>query len=252
MGGALEDLIVPMLLLSFVAGFATTLGAFVVLWWPNLQPQKLSAFLGFASGVMIVVVALDLLPTAWQWGGLGAMATGFVMGFIVIAIADLLLTRLTRSTLGNGTMAPLRKMGYLIAIGISLHDFPEGIAIAAGAAAEVHLGWVVALAIGLHNIPEGIATAAPLRMSGLRAWKIILLTVIMSLFTPLGTLLGFGLLAISTEVLAQLIALAGGAMVYLVWDELWPEARKNSPFWAYTGALIGALCMVAVSFIHHH
>ncbi|KAB2952577.1 hypothetical protein F9B85_07890 [Heliorestis acidaminivorans] len=251
MGSAFDELIVPMLVISLLAGLATTLGAILVLWWPNLESKKLGAFLGFATGVMIAVVFLDLLPTAWQWGGISALVTGFLLGVLMIALADLILTRLIRFGDQRRKINPLRKMGYLIAIGISLHDFPEGIAIAAGAAAEFHLGWFVALAIGLHNIPEGIATAAPLRMSGLANWKIIVLATVMALFTPLGTLLGFGVLTISTKVLAQLIALAGGAMIYLVFSELWPEAKKNNPSWAYGGALIGAVAMSMLSFFHH-
>ncbi len=62
-------------------------------------------------------------------------------------------------------------MGYLIAIGIALHDLPEGIAIAVGYAAQENLGLIIALAIGLHNIPEGMATAAPLLMGGLTPQK---------------------------------------------------------------------------------
>ncbi|MZP41596.1 ZIP family metal transporter [Heliobacterium gestii] len=241
----------PILGVSLIAGLATTGGALCVLLLGSLGGRRLSGLLGFAAGVMLSVVAFDLLPSAWNWGGIGAVSGGFCLGALLIAACDFLLTQVTLSSKRGREAGPLRKMGYLIALGISLHDFPEGIAIAAGTAAESHLGWVVALAIGLHNIPEGIATAAPLRMSGMVPWKIIALTLVMAFFTPLGTLLGFGILAQSTQSIALLLALAGGAMAYLVWDELWPEASKRSPRWAWVGAIIGALGMAALSGMHH-
>ncbi|MZP28241.1 ZIP family metal transporter [Heliobacterium undosum] len=247
----LPGLIWPILGISLIAGLATTGGALCVLMLGSLGARTLSVLLGFAAGVMLSVVALDLLPSAWNWGGPWSVVTGFCLGALLIALCDVLLTQFALSSKRGRQAGPLRKMGYLIALGISLHDFPEGIAIAAGTAAESHLGWVVALSIGLHNIPEGVATAAPLRMSGMAPWKIIGLTMVMAFFTPLGTLLGFGLLALSTKSIAQLLALAGGAMVYLVWDELWPEASKRSPHWAFTGAIVGALGMAALSGMHH-
>lgn len=251
MGSADQDFMLVMIGVSLVAGFATTLGALFVLLLGALRRRTLSVLLGFATGVMVTVVILDLLPSAWRWGGARATFTGLAMGIVIIAIADVVLSQWTLTTQRGQRAGPLRKMGYLIALGISLHDFPEGIAIAAGSATESHIGWIIGIAIGLHNIPEGIATAAPLRMSGLAAWKVLALTVGMAFFTPLGTILGFGLLSMSIKVLAQLLALAGGAMIYLVWDELWPEAKKNHPYWAYLGALSGAVGMALISFYHH-
>ncbi|MTV48660.1 hypothetical protein GJ688_06655 [Heliobacillus mobilis] len=240
-----------MLFVSLIAGLATTAGALVVLMLGVLGKRTLSVMLGFAAGVMLSVVLFDLLPSSYAWGGFESMLSGFCLGMIMLAVTDMLLTRFTLSSRRGREAGPLRKMGYLIALGISLHDFPEGIAIAAGSAAETHLGWLVALAIGLHNIPEGIATAAPLKMSGLSTWKIFLLTVGMAFFTPLGTLLGFGMLAVSTKVLAQMLSLAGGAMVYLVWDELWPEAKRFSQSLALAGIALGGTAMSAISLLHH-
>ena len=76
------------------------------------------------------------------------------------------------------------RLGSLIAIGIALHDLPEGIAIAAGYSAEADLGIIIAVAITLHNIPEGMACTAPLWMGGMRRRHIVMMIMIISFITP--------------------------------------------------------------------
>ncbi|MCW2277435.1 ZIP family metal transporter [Heliophilum fasciatum] len=237
-----------LLLVSGMAGLATTAGALAVLLWGHLGRRSLSALLGFASGVMVAVVAFDLWPTAWRWGGAMVCFWGAVAGVLLLMVADWGLSY--RSGGESSTGQDLRRMGILIAVGISLHDFPEGMAIAAGAAAEAHLGWLVALAIGLHNIPEGIATALPLRMSLMPRRQILGLTTVMACFTPLGTLLGYGMLKIRPDGIALLLALAGGAMAYLVVGELWPQARREHRRWALAGGAMGCVGMVLATMMH--
>lgn len=240
-------MMVEMLLASLAAGLATVGGAIAVLFIKHIKGRCLSLMLGFASGVMLAVAIFDLIPSAYQRGGWIACLFGFLEGILILALVDYYMSRWAMGTPLGQRAGPLRKMGYLIALGIALHDFPEGVAIAAGSAAESTLGWNVALAIGLHNVPEGIATAAPLRVSGLAAKKILALTLLMALFTPMGTLIGFGLLHITPALMAQLLALAGGAMLYIVGDELWPEAYKNSPLLAFVGLVTGFCFMSAIS-----
>jgi ZIP family zinc transporter len=132
-------------------------------------------------------------------------------------------------------------MGYLIAIGIALHDLPEGIAIAAGFSATTTLGWKIAIAIGLHNVPEGMITAAPLSMSGLSPFKILATTGLVSLFTPLGTLLGLLIVSLSKTYISFLLAMAAGAMIYIVLFEILPEGKKRHPNYARLGIVAGIM-----------
>ena len=143
----------------------------------------------------------------------------------------------------------LIKMGYLIAIGIALHDLPEGIAIAVGYSATPELGLIIALAIGLHNIPEGMATAAPLKMGGMNSFKILALTTLVSLITPLGAYLGF-IISISKSLIGLLLAFAGGAMTFIVHNELWPESKRRHPNYSRLGAVCGIVLMLCVGLIH--
>lgn len=225
---------------SFLAGLATALGALVVLLGKRPGCRTLAIMLGGAAGVMLAVVLLDLLPAAFRLGNSLEAGIGFCLGVALLGILDKLFTSKTNRSPFNGEFA-YRRLGYLIAIGIALHDLPEGIAIAGAYAAGGGLGPLLALSIAIHNIPEGIATAAPLRLGGLRHRHIFLLNLTVSIFTPIGTIIGLFLLHLSPQRLAFLLALAAGAMTYLIKDELIPAAHYQNPIWAWLGLGLGYL-----------
>lgn len=231
-------------LLGLAAGLGTCLGAGLVTACGRLRPGALSLLLGLASGIMTAVIVFDLLPSSLRYGSLQATLTGFMTGVGLMAVLDLGL----RASSSKNTRDYL-KMGYLIATGIALHDFPEGLAIAAGFAAAETLGPLLVLAIGLHNIPEGMATAAPLRFGGLSAGRVLALNALISLVTPLGTFIGLVLLETSRAFIGLLLAFAAGAMTYIVLGELAPESRRNSRPMAYLGMLAGVVLILAFSVI---
>lgn len=237
------------LIYSLVAGLATTFGASLVLYFRAIGERSFSVLLGGAAGVMVTIVAMDLFPSAWYEGGPLLALEGTVAGLILLTFLDLILSQgFSPSLAYRDRLLYLRKTGYLIATGIALHDLPEGIAIAAGYASTLNLGPLLALAIGLHNIPEGLATAAPLRMGGLSRRRIMLLILGVSLFTPIGTLIGLALVAVSPHHIATLLALAAGAMLYIVFHELLPEARRRHPNYALLGAFLG---IILTAFLSH-
>ncbi|HOB82125.1 MAG TPA: ZIP family metal transporter [Peptococcaceae bacterium] len=238
---------------SMIAGLATVLGALAVLINGRPGEKSLSFLLGIASGVMLSVVVFDLLPSSLVYGNPLLSAAGFLGGLLFMLCLDLLLSFFAarpRHRKRGALQKHFFKMGYLIGTGIALHDLPEGIAIAAGYAAADHLGLLIALAIGLHNIPEGMATAAPLLMGGLARGRIILTCLAISLFTPAGALLGLLLVAISRHVIALLLALAGGAMAYIVKNELLPEAYRRYPGYATLGFLLGVFLIPCLDCLH--
>ncbi|KUO51261.1 MAG: hypothetical protein APF76_17420 [Desulfitibacter sp. BRH_c19] len=238
------------LLLSLLAGFATFLGGLSVLILGKPTEKSLAVFLGLAIGIMLGVVVLDLLPSAYTYGTILTTFYGFIFGILFLLLMDQLLNIISPTTPAQRDMRYLLNMGYLIAIGIALHDLPEGIAIAVGYAAKENLGWLIALAIGLHNIPEGMATAAPLRMGGMKPVTILIVIGFVSLFTPIGTLIGLFIISISPEKISFLLALAGGAMSYIVFFELIPEARQRHPNYARLGAIIGFGVIIVLTIIH--
>jgi len=115
-------------------------------------------------------------------------------------------------------------VGILLGIGIAIHNIPEGFAIGAGFSAEVKLGASLALIMALHNLPEGLALATMLKCSEVTPWGIIGATALAGLPTGLGALGGRLLGDISPASLAWALGLAAGAMLYITFSELLPDA----------------------------
>lgn len=231
------------LLLSTIAGLATALGGLIVSLFGRPGPRTLSVLLGGAAGIMLGVVLFDLIPSSLEYGNLLTCIEGFLLGIFFMMGLDFLLP--ARGPEWGNTPAHYRRMGYLVASGIALHDLPEGLAIGAGFVAEAKLGSLILLAIALHNIPEGMGTAAPLTMGNIPRYMVVLVTAIVGLVTPLGTLIGLTLLNISLRLISVFLALAGGAMAYLVGEELMPEACHLSFSRGIIGILLGLTIVLA-------
>lgn len=228
---------------SVLAGGCTVLGAVLLFIRKRWGNRSLAFFLGLASGVMVAVVIFDMLPSALLFSGCLKAGVGFLLGLLMLALVNFTLFNKINS---NPTLTSL---GYLIMLGIALHDLPEGMAIAFGEEMKARTGMVIALGIGIHNIPEGMAMAAPLLMSGVKKSHVLLKIFLVGLITPLGTILGRYLVSILPELLPLMLGLASGVMIYLVLFQLWPRAgarHKRSRWW---GFWLGLLVILWASFV---
>ena len=136
----------------------------------------------------------------------------------------------------------------LTALGIAIHNFPEGLVVVSGTAASPQLGLVLAIAIALHNIPEGIAVAAPIIAATGNRRKAVWYTFLSGLAEPVGALLGVLFLSayMSPDTIALLLAGVAGVMVFISLDELLPTAHRYGEEHAVTaGVLAGMIIMVA-------
>lgn len=142
--------------------------------------------------------------------------------------------------------------GLVMMFAIALHNLPEGMVIGASYAVEKDLlanifsgsGFIMALVIGLHNIPEGMAVSVPLISGGMGKVKAVALTALSGLPTVFGALLGFALGGINETMLTLSLGFASGAMLYVVFGELLPEAilmwkSKLPAFALFIGVLVG-------------
>ncbi|MCQ2547212.1 MAG: ZIP family metal transporter [Clostridia bacterium] len=142
--------------------------------------------------------------------------------------------------------------GVVMAAAIALHNIPEGMVIGASYAGDVQLassivgnsGFIIAIVIGLHNIPEGMAVSVPLISGGSNRWKAILVTASTGIPTVIGAILGYCLGLISPVWLCISLAFASGAMLYVVFGELFPESflmwKSKAPGgMALIGCLVG-------------
>ncbi len=231
------------LLWSLAAGGCTVLGAFLLFFRRSWGNRSLSFFLGLAAGVMVAVVVLDMLPSAFVFSGYGKTMIGFLGGFIVLGIFDKMII---------GKRDPgktLIGLGYLVMLGIAMHDLPEGMAIAFGTEMKARTGMVIALGIGIHNIPEGMAIAAPLLMGGIQKSRVMLQTALVGLITPAGTITGTALVQILPELLPVMLGLASGIMIYLVIFQLLPQARARNSGSRWWGFLFGFLVIFLATYL---
>ncbi len=136
--------------------------------------------------------------------------------------------------------------GFLLALGLIIHNTPEGIAMGAGFLAIPSLGISLAFAIALHHIPEGFAIAAPLMQANYGRKKIMFLTTLAGLAAPLSCFIAIFLLEfLSHLVLAFFLCFAAGAMIYITSDELIPESHKHGyEHEATIGLFLGLILML--------
>lgn len=234
--------------ISMIAGLSTTFGSLIVLLFGKPKERVLASLLAGAGGVMLAVVSVDLLPNAWKIGPPLQVGVGFVLGLLFMYLAEIRLN-VPNNTLPLSRRQRLKRTGLLVATGIALHDLPEGMAIAVSQEAAPGLGLLIAFAITLHNLPEGMATTAPLKMAGIRWWKILLLNFGIAFFTPLGALIGLLALERVQNSLAFFLALASGAMSFLVFAELWPLSRERHPRYALLGGTLGFIFFTLISML---
>lgn len=235
--------------ISMIAGLATTLGSLLVLVFGKPKERVLASLLAGAGGVMFAVVSVDLLPNAWQIGPPLQVGVGFILGLVFMYLAEIRLN-VSNNTLPLSRRQRLKRTGLLVAAGIALHDLPEGMAIAVSQEVAPDLGFLIFIAITLHNLPEGMATTAPLKMAGIRWWKILLLNIGIAFFTPLGALVGLLALEGVQNSLAFFLSLAAGAMSFLVFAELLPLSRERHPHYALLGGTIGFIFFTLISILH--
>ena len=238
------------LLISTLAGLATGLGGLIVVCFGKPSTKTLSLILGVAAGINIVIATVELLPAAVEHGNLFLMSVGFIFGIIVMSMIDRLIPE-TDLLGGNGNgvdVARLIRTGCMIAIALAVHNLPEGLAIGAGFQATHSLGAIIALAIGIHNIPEGMGAAAPLKLADVDPKKIILITSLAGLATPIGTLIGTLLIHLSAAFVSLSLAFGGGAIMYVVCKELIPESHKQHAQYAIYGVSFGFLITLLLAF----
>ncbi|HHY17654.1 MAG TPA: ZIP family metal transporter [Firmicutes bacterium] len=194
---------------------------------------RLSFLLAASGGVMISISLVELIPEAIEVGSKAMAAAGLLMGVLALFILDMVLPHThgslfrceKRGVYHGERTAKMRSMGLLIGLGIAMHNLPEGLAIGAAYAHQESLGFGVSLMIAAHNIPEGMAMAVPLKAGKMKPGAVVLSTILAGIPVGVGALAGVLLGQVSPVVLSVSMGFAAGAMMYVVSDELIPEAH---------------------------
>jgi ZIP family zinc transporter len=238
----MDSQVMVALMLSLVGGASTSLGALFVVINPAPKLKVLGLLQGFAAGLMLSISFLDLAHNAinsigflkanlWFFGGVVVFA--FIVNFIPEPTLVPSQNQADTSEKYDGGKDLMKKhrrqvffSGIITAIGISLHNFPEGMAVFLGSIKGLRVGLNLALAIALHNIPEGIAVALPVYFATESKWQAFKLASLSGLAEPLGVVLVAYLFpsSLSPEILEGLLGSVGGVMAFLTLHEMLPLA----------------------------
>ncbi len=222
---------------SLAAGLLTGVGAIPVLFGrvPSRATRDLS--LGFAAGVMLAASFFSLIIPALDAAGAmfgnkaapaAVVSISILLGIGAVALMNEKLPHEHFKTGREGPEAASLRRVWLFVIAITIHNFPEGLAVGVGfGSGGVEGGLPLAVGIGLQNAPEGLAVAVALLGEGYtkrRAWSIAAMT---GLIEPVGGALGAGIISLSEPILPWGLAFAAGAMLYVISHEIIPETHRS-------------------------
>jgi ZIP family zinc transporter len=236
------------LILTTLAGLSTTLGSLVGLAFRKPGARFMSVTLGFSAGVMVMVAFVELLQGSIESIGFAYANFGFFSGIMVIFLIDYFLPHESaghQDLTDDQRESKLLRMGVLVALGIAIHNFPEGIATFAGTLKDTNLGIAIAVAIAIHNIPEGLAVSAPVYAATKSRSKAFLWSFLSGVAEPLGAGMAAILLLpfLTPALLGWLLAFVAGVLVFIAFDELVPTS------WSYNqghAAILGVVLGMAV------
>jgi len=254
--------VVPALLATAISGLSTGVGGMFIMFYGKPSNTKLGHMLSLSSGVMIYISFMDLLQESIIRIGFVAANICFFLGMLFFAFIITFFPEPEfvdkkakgKSDNGKPSAAYLKQVGIITAVGISLHNFPEGMAVYISCLKGVHMGLPLTLAIAAHNIPEGMAVAAPIYGATGSKKLALFYSVLSGLCEPLGAVI-FGILLGSylTEYIIQcMLAGVAGIMVYMSIRELIPATLKYiKPGPAAISMIFGmAIICASVHYLH--
>ncbi|MCI6609717.1 MAG: ZIP family metal transporter [Ezakiella sp.] len=235
-------------------GIMTGIGALPIFATKNVSQKMLDGMLGFAAGIMLAATAFSLVLPSIELGGgdfKAVMITslGIFFGAFMIDMIDKYSPHehlITKKR--EGDMSSSLKQIWLFVIAITIHNFPEGMATGVGFGTNnISDGFTLALGIGIQNMPEGLAVALSLARENYSLKFSFWVALLTGLVEPIGALLGYGLVKVFAPILPFVLALAGGAMLFVISDEIIPETHANGFERVSTyGIIIGFIVMMVL------
>ena len=227
------------ILTALGVGGATVAGALLGFLFGNISPKVGSVILGFCSGVMLAAALIGLIIPALGDGALGSILTtslGITLGALILCFTERLLQRREG---GEPTDESGRRRALLLVLAIAIHNLPEGIAAGVGFGLEnTSDALLIAGAIALQNLPEGLVIIAPMLAAGISRGRTFFLAFLTGLTEVVGTMIGYFASSVSSSFLPFLLAVAGGTMIFVVCDDMIPEASREGDGHAQSISLI--------------
>lgn len=203
---------------GIISLIGTMFGASIGIILKNPSKKFIGNINGFAGGLMLSIVVLDLIPEARINISFFSCILFFICGMLIIFLIDFI------SKIKGKFSTKHSKTAFMAAIGLMIHNFPEGIIMGAGFLTSGTLGIKMSLIIGIHDIPEGIAVVAPLMAANVNSYKILFYAFITAFPTVIGAWIGALIGNISSQLIGVCLSVASGIMVYVVFAQMIPEA----------------------------
>ena len=242
------------LLTALGVGGATVFGTLLGFVFKKASHKFSDIVLAFAAGVMLAAAVLGLILPSLDYGGKWSLlitVAGVFAGAVCVNLFDRLVPHLHRLSGADQeghpeNTAKLNKV-LLFVTAIAIHNLPEGIAAGVSFGTE-ELGDVLTVAgsISLQNIPEAIVIVAPLFAIGISSKRVVGISFAIAAVSIVSVLLGRLLVAVFSDILPFMLASAGGAMLYVISDEMIPETHSHGFEKQSTFALIAGLILVIV------
>lgn len=253
-------------LFTLFAGLSTGIGSGIAFFSNHTNKKFLSLSLGFSAGVMIYVSMIEIFVKAKDLlvGSLGNVkgnwitVIAFFGGMMLIALIDKVIPSEENphevkccENKNCEKKSKLMRMGFLTALAIAVHNFPEGLATFVSALQEPSVAIPIVVAIAIHNIPEGIAVSVPIYQATGSKKKAFKYSFLSGLSEPLGAIIGWLVLMpiMNDVVFGSIFAAVAGIMVFISIDELLPAAREYGEHHISIYGLISGMIVMAVSLL---
>ena len=226
----------------------TSIGAFIGLLGRRASTKWIDLALGFASGIMLVASFTSLILPAMEAGRLADVGIGILMGIAMMIAMDKLLPH-QHYILGYEGPPRLKgriRKAWLLAIAMIIHNIPEGLAVGIATIYNPSLGVLTAIAIGIQDLPEGTAITLPLYAIQGKAGVPLLIGVLSGLVETIAAIFGAITFIYLHGLLGIGMGLAGGAMIYVVVEEIFPEifSEREKRSMPTIGFIIGLYVML--------
>lgn len=235
-----ENIIFVIVFGTIVSLIGTMVGACLGVIIKKPSKRFLSTIIGFSGGLMLSVVVFELIPESMaKWSFWGTVIF-CILGIFVALILDNFLVK--DNLIDNSHV----KVAFMTALGLMVHNLPEGVIMGCGFLAAEGLGIKMSIIISIHDIPEGIAVTAPLMAAESKILKNLLYAFIAAFPTALGVWIGIYIGSISHNILGICLSFASGIMLYVVCGEMLPESSK---LWYGIAGTIGILAGIMLGMI---
>lgn len=254
MSNAAPNVILLGFVASAAAGFGTVLGALCVFAVRELSKKLEDGLLSAAAGIMLAAAFFSLLLPAI---GYGESYFGSRPQSVLVVIAGLLFGALSlflihqrvpheHFVLGReGPVSSALSRIWLFVIAITLHNFPEGMAVGVGfGGGDISNGVTLATGIGIQNFPEGLAVAVSLLSVGYSRSEAFVIAALTAVVEPIGGLFGSIAVSLAAPLMPLAMGFAAGAMLFVISDEIIPETHRSGFSNIATFSLLGGFCVM--------